>query len=270
MRALRSGAAALLLFTGGLACAAVMPPDEAALKSAQKPFPHKEWDALLKKYVDGKGRVDYGRLQADAADVQKLEQLYAAVAATSPKTHPELYPSKGAKLAYYLNAYNVLVWKNVLHRIPKLTNVDKEKVSFFYSTDFIVGGEKHNLVDLENKLIRPMFNDARVHMALNCASGGCPQLPPEAFTPDKVDAQLSREARKFVNEERNVRYDADKKTVYLSHIFDWYKGDFGKEPAKVLDWINHYRDADKKLPTDVKLEYVDYDWTLNDVKLLKR
>ena len=60
------------------------------------------------------------------------------------------------------------------------------------------------------------------------------------------------------------------KKLKLSHIFDWYKEDFGKEPAKVIDWINHYRAADAKLPTDAKIEYVDYDWTLNDVGLLKR
>ena len=105
-------------------------------------------------------------------------------------------------------------------------------------------------------------------MALNCASGGCPQLPNYAFTPAKVDEQLSAEARKFCNEKRNVDFDAATKEVKLSHIFDWYKEDFGKEPAKVLEWINNYRTD--KIPTDAKLKYVDYDWTLNDVSILKR
>jgi hypothetical protein len=93
-------------------------------------------------------------------------------------------------------------------------------------------------------------------------------LPPEAFTPAKVDEQLSREAKRFCNEKRNVDFDGATKKLKLSHIFDWYKEDFGKEPAKVIAWINQYRSD--KLPTDAKIEYADYDWTLNDQHLLNR
>jgi hypothetical protein len=109
-----------------------------------------------------------------------------------------------------------------------------------------------------------------VHFALNCASGGCPQLPPYAFTPKALDEQLNREARKFVSEKRNVDLDGPGRRLKLSHIFDWYKEDFGKADDKVIAWINNFRAADAKLPTDVKIDYVDYDWTLNDVNLLKR
>jgi hypothetical protein len=256
------------------ACASTLvKPEEAALASAPAPFPYTEWNALLAKYVDDQGRVDYGRLKGTPEDLARFERVFAAVAASSPKKTPAKYPTKEARLAYYLDAYNVLVWKNVLGRIgpgSKFTNVDKEKISFFYSTEFLVGDDKLNLLDLENKIIRPTFKDGRVHMALNCASGGCPMLPREAFTPDKVDQQLSREARKFVNEPRNVSFDAATKRLRLSHIFDWYKEDFGKEPAKVIDWINHYRDPASQIPSDAKIEYVDYDWTLNDVRLLRR
>ena len=246
-----------------VACAATVRPDAAAVAAAPVPFPWAQWDALLKKYVDGKGRVDY-----NAIDRGAFEKVFAAVAASSPKKNPDKYPSKDAQKAYYINAYNVLVWKNVLNRLPKLKNVDSEKVSFFYFTKFIVGGDDINLYDLENKIVRPQFKDARMHFALNCASGGCPMLPAEAFTPEKVDAQLSREAKKFCNEKRNVDFDAATKKLKLSHIFDWYKDDFGKDPSKVIAWINQYR-ADK-LPTDAKIEYVDYDWTLNDQHILNR
>jgi hypothetical protein len=255
----------VVLATSSPCLAGTIKPDAAAVAAAPVPFPYAEWDALLKKYVDGKGRVDY-----NAIDKAAFDKVFAAVAASSPKKTPAQYPTQNAQKAFYLDAYNVLVWKNVLARLPKLKNVDSDKVSFFYFTKFIVGGDDINLYDLENKIVRPQFKDARVHFALNCASGGCPQLPREAFTPDKVDAQLSREARKFCNETRNVEFDAATKKLKLSHIFDWYKDDFGKEPAKVIAWINQYRAADAKLPTDAKIEYVDYDWTLNDVHILNR
>ncbi len=240
-----------------------------AIASAEA-FPYEEWNGLLKKYVDGKGRVDYNALKGNADDVAKLEKLQNAVASLGPTKNPAAYKTKWDKLAFYIDAYNISVWKNVLGRLPKLTNVDKEKISFFFSTKFSVDGKAINLRDLEGDIIRPQFKDGRVHMALNCASGGCPQLPNYAFTPAKLDEQLSAEARKFVNEPRNVSFDPATKELKLSHIFDWYKEDFGKEPAKVIEWINNYREGSAKLPPDAKIKYVDYDWTLNDVNLLKR
>jgi hypothetical protein len=249
--------------------ATVVKPDEAMLRAAPAAFPFETWNELTAKYVDDKGRVDYGKLKAND-DMKKLEQLFAAVAGTGPRIHPEQFKTKAAKEAYYIDAYNILVWKDVLMRFPKLSNVDKEKASFFFFTKFVVDGKEINLKDLEGEVIRPTFKDPRVHMALNCASGGCPMLPNYAFVPGKIEEQLEAEVRKFVAEPRNVSFDATTKELKLSHIFDWYKEDFGKQPAKVIGWINRYRATDAQLPPDAKIKYVDYDWTLNDVNLLKR
>jgi hypothetical protein len=259
-----------LLFVSS-AHANVIKADDAALKAAPAAFPFDDWDALTQKYVDDKGRVDYNALKGNAEDSQKLEKVFAAVAATGPKSHPDSYKTKNAQKAFYLDAYNICVWKNVLGRLgPKFNNVDKEKVSFFFFTKFVVDGKEINLKDLEGDVVRPTFKDGRVHMALNCASGGCPMLPRHAFTPAKIDEQLSNEAKKFANEKRNVDYDKATNKVKLSHIFDWYKEDFGKEPAKVIDWINHYRSDAERIAPDAKIEYVDYDWTLNDQHILQR
>jgi hypothetical protein len=256
----------LALLLAATACAGTIKPQG----QGAVPFPFEEWDALLQKYVDGQGRVDYGRLQSDSADMAKLEHVFATVAPSSPASQPDRYPTRQAKEAYYLDAYNVCVWKNVLTRLPKLKNVDSVKASFFYFTKFDIGGKTMNLVDLEKDVVRKQFKDGRVHFALNCASGGCPQLPPHAFMPKTLDAQLDAEARKFVSEKRNVDFEPATRKLKLSHIFDWYKEDFGKDPDKVIAWINHYRAPGAQLPTDAKIEYVDYDWTLNDVHLLKR
>jgi hypothetical protein len=221
-------------------------------------FPVAEWDALLQKYVDDHGRVEYARVKDDA----RLDAVVAQVAAA----RPEQYSNRAAKMAFYLNAYNICVWKNVVSRLPGLKNVDAVKDSFFYATRFSIGGKEMNLADLESKLIRPTFQDPRVHFALNCASAGCPELPRHAFTAEGLDGQLDRETRKFVAEARNVALDG--KRLTLSHIFDWYKDDFGGAPQKVIGWINRYRAAGAQLPLDAKIEYVEYDWTLNDSALL--
>jgi Protein of unknown function, DUF547 len=235
--------------------AGAVKPTEEAMKQAGDKFDYGAWDRLLKKYVDGKGRVDYARLRATAADVKDLERLYAQVATAKIDT----MSSKQAKEAFLIDAYNVIVWKNVVDNQPKQVN---ESLYKFFRRDYIVGGKELDLDDLEKKWIRPEFKDPRVHMALNCASGGCPMLPPEAFEPDKLNAQLDREAKKFCNEPRNVKYDPTTKRVTLSRIFDWYADDFEK---KQVAWINKYR-ADK-IPEDAKIEFVDYDWHLNDPSL---
>src|SRR5262245_51718615 len=77
-------------------------------------FPFAAYDALLKKYVDDQGRVDYAALKRQ--DAAAVERLYASLAATGPDKTPALYQGRDAALAYYLCAYNVLVWLNLLDR----------------------------------------------------------------------------------------------------------------------------------------------------------
>lgn len=236
---------AALLLAATARADAVRPADDVAKEAGAK-FDYALWDQLLRRYVDDQGRVDYARLRATPDDRRALEKLYAQVAAN--KTGGE---------AFYIDAYNVIVWKNVVDNQPKAVN---EGMYRFFRRDYLVAGSVMDLDTLEKKLIRPTFKDARVHMALNCASGGCPMLASEAFTPDKLQPQLEREARKFCNEPRNVSWDPATRTVKLSKIFDWYDQDF--DDKRVIAWINRYRTD--KIPEDAKKEFVDYDWRLND------
>jgi len=265
--ALAVSAFGALIGVGTLARSEVLAPRLAAPNPAAA-FPFAEYDALLKKYVDEQGRVDYSGLKQK--DAESVEKLYAVVAATGPDKTPNLYKGKDAALAYYLSAYNVLVWKNVIDHLPNLKRVDENGYSFFKSPSYQVNGKELPLDDLEKKVIRPLFKDGRVHFALNCASGGCPKLPREAFTPEKVQSQLDREAKRFCGEPRNVGYDAAAKKVKLSMIFKWYQDDFGGSEAAVLAYINKYRPEGKQIPADTKIDYVDYDWRMNNKSLPDR
>lgn len=259
---------ALFLSTALVASAAYAGTLAPRLAAPAGAFPFADYDALLKKYVDDQGRVDYNAIKTSEADT--VEKLYAIVSATGPDKTPDLYKGKNAALAYYLSAYNLLVWKNVIDGIPKLKRVDQGLYSFFRNPEFQVNGAEVDLDDLEKKVIRPRFKDGRIHFALNCASGGCPKLPRDAFTPDKVQAQLDTESKRFCNEKRNVDFDAATKTLKLSMIFKWYKDDFGGSSMSVIDFINKYRAADAKIPPDAKIDYIDYDWRMNDKSLPNR
>lgn len=239
----------------------------AAQQNLATPFAFSEHDRLLRTYTDAQGRVDYDGLRANPKDVEALDRLVQSLATTGPDKTPELYPNKQHALAYYLSAYNLLVWKNVIDQHTK--RVDQNGFAFFKKPEYRLDGKLFSLDDLEKKLIRPRFDDARVHFALNCASGGCPRLPREAFVPERVNQQLAREASRFIGEKRNVDYDAARKRVKLSMIFKWYKEDF-EDGEGLIGYINQYRPADNPLPPDVIIEYVEYDWRLNDRTLPPR
>ncbi|TAK30143.1 MAG: DUF547 domain-containing protein [Myxococcaceae bacterium] len=231
-------------------------------------FPLSEYDRLLHRFVDsdGLGRVDYRGLRRDRA---ALDRVLAFVAQAGPSARPELYPSENHRKAFFIAAYNASVWRNVIDRAP-LSDIGAVRLSFFYSTRYVIDGAEINLKDLEDQRVRAAFHDARVHFALNCASAGCPRLPNEAFAPERLDAQLDREARRFCNEPRNVRVDPAARRVVLSQIFNWYEQDFvetersrGQADGDRITFINRYRAEGDQIPRSFAVEFVDYDWTIN-------
>lgn len=238
-------------------------------------FPFEIWDRVVKAYVDDRGKVDYQALAQNRAD---LDLYLAYINAYSPSKNPEMFPTRQDQEAYYINAYNAFVFQNVLDKYPKIAetkNIYKIIKPFFYETIFVYGGERNNLFDLENELIRPEFKDPRIHFALNCASESCPRLPNEAFTGAQLEAQLDREAREFMDDTRNVRVDGT--TLFLSEIFKFYTEDFVNHEktnggtatstsAALVSYINRYR-AEKLPATGLIVKFIPYNWTPNDQKL---
>ena len=175
---------------------------------------------------------------------ESLERFYARAAAFSPDSHPELFPSEAERLAYWINVYNAGVLKLVVTyypvssvkqvRPPLLLFFLPDLSGFFYFRKLIFGGAKTNLYDLEHDIVRGRFAEPRIHFALNCASRGCPRLPRTAFHPETLDDELSREARRFFGETRNLRIDHAGQKVLLSQILEWYESDF-------TDWLREQR-----------------------------
>jgi len=234
-------------------------------------FTHDSWTGVLEKYVDDQGLVDYAGLSADRA---ALDQYVDAIGDISPENRPELFPTTEDQLAYWINAYNALVFRGVLARGPEEESVWKGMVpglGFFGLRKYTVGGRVMNLKSLEDDLIREPFNDPRIHAALNCASIGCPRLPRQAFSPATLEADLDAAMAEFVADHRNVSVDHDKKTVTLSKIFDWFEEDFIRYEAEVednweptiLDFINRFRGADDTVPVDYRMKFRPYDKRIN-------
>ncbi|MEP6802649.1 MAG: DUF547 domain-containing protein [Acidobacteriota bacterium] len=214
------------------------------------------WARVLSKSVDETGRIDFAGIAKDRED---LDAYVAWIGRVSPANTPASFPTKESKLAYYLNAYNALAMYNVIESgQPK--NLNAVKVRFFYRNKLSLGGEKMSLYDLENKIVRPM-GDPRVHFALNCMVRGCPRLPREPFRADQLEMELEATAQYFLNESRNVQMAADTQTVRFSQILQFYTEDFLKKSPSLVAYANRYREA--KIPEGAKVEFIPYDWTLN-------
>jgi hypothetical protein len=236
-------------------CAAV--PRPASTTESAGPPPYDAWASVLEKYVDAEGRVDFAGVSRDRTD---LDRFVAYVYDAGPNNQPQHFGTAEHVLAFHLNAYNALAMHNVIEAGIPDTLAGLNKVGFFYLRKVRVGGEAISLYDYENKVIRAL-GDARVHVALNCMSVGCPRLPREPFLPEQLDAQLDREADRFFNESRNVAVDDATQTVKVSEILKFYTGDFLAEAPSLVAYVNRYRRA--QVPEHYKVDFIPYDWTIN-------
>lgn len=243
--------AALLL----VSCASVPRPTGAPAPIGAPPYA--VWERVLDKFVDSEGRINFA---AAAKDRQDLDRFVAYVYDVGPNNQPQLFPTPDHVLAYHLNAYNALAMHKVIETGIPQTLAGTKKVGFFYLGKVQVGGVPISLYDYENKVIRAL-DETRVHVALNCMSVGCPRLPREPFLPEKLDAQLDREARLFFNEERNVSQDDGKKTLRLSEILKFYTADFLAKAPSLAAYVNRYRRS--PVSESATVEFIPYDWTIN-------
>ncbi|MDF1660461.1 MAG: DUF547 domain-containing protein [Planctomycetota bacterium] len=239
-----------------------------------KTFSHELWNQVLTKYCKG-GFVDYEALKTDR---KALDNYLELLSKYNPKKTPDYFKTREEKLAYWMNAYNALVFQNVTNRYAADFNVLAVQKNFFYQDTFNLGGDRYNLYDIENKIVREEYKDPRIHFALNCASFSCPRLPEYAFTAKDLEKQLEAETKKFLNELRNCEIDAKKGVVTVSKLFEWYQKDFLDWPdfpavktassteAKIVAYINHYRAAKDKIPARSDgwtVEFREYNWKLN-------
>jgi len=210
-----------------------------------------EVNDIMRHYVEGES-FNYAKLQKDPT---KFLNIMAQVDQADTSSL-----SNETKKAFYLNAYNLTVIKSVLLEYP--IGSTNEIPGFFKSTKHIIAGEEMTLDYLENGIIRPQCEDARIHFALNCGAIGCPPIINEAYFPDRLDEQLDRQTMQMIDKKGFIQFDNEKRSLLLNQIFDWYEEDFGNSDREIIDYLNHYRT--EKIPNDYKLKYYPYDWTLNE------
>ncbi len=207
-------------------------------------------DAFLAKNISD-GRVDYKGIKQKPQELNNLLELIA-------KYDLEKQPANTQK-AFWINAYNILVIKGIINHFPVKSPMDIK--GFFDTEKRSAAGRQITLNDIENKMIRPVYNDARIHFVLVCAAIGCPQIVNFAYMPEKLDAQLEKQTRMAMNDPQFIRVNTAEKKLDVSEIFKWYKEDFAVDGNSIRDYVNQYRD--QKVPADYAFGFYTYDWNLN-------
>jgi len=270
-----------------LACdaAARVPTSVPSTASAQDPVPapapvpapifdviHEPWNAILARRVSG-GDFEYAGLLKERAP---LDAYIKSLEGVQLDAFAKL--SRAEQFAFWVNAYNAYTVKRVLDDYPvkSIRDLGDEKLSV-WDRDLVPLGAlsptldkpKLTLNDIENKILRPTFQDARLHAAINCASKGCPPLRAEAFTGAKLDTQLDEQVKAWLADPSRNRFDAKKKRAEISKVFEWFAEDFQKEAGSAAVWIARFRPSDKawliarEKPT---ISFLEYDWALNEAK----
>lgn len=241
--------------------------------------------AALRRYVNERGLVDYRGLKANRSE---LDTFSASLASVLP---PELDSwSEPQEIAFWINAYNALTLEAIIRNYPirssflRSTIYPKNSIrqipGVWDKLRFAVAGREMTLDEIEHATLRAKFNEPRIHVALVCAALSCPPLRNEPYTGEQLDHQLNDQARTFLASPQGLRIDRKAGKVHLSSIFKWFGGDFvkkygtaetvaGKSDSEraVLNFVSRYvSDADREflLSGAYKIEYLEYDWTLNE------
>jgi hypothetical protein len=227
---------------------------------------HAMFERLLSRYVvdDDAGVVRFAYARVAPEHRAVLRAYLAALSSTPITRHP-----RAEQLAYWINLYNAVTIDVVLSHYPVRSILDIDISPGLFARGpwgkklVTVEGEALSLNDIEHRILRPIWHDARIHYGVNCASIGCPNLQRTAFTAATADRLLDEGAAAYVNHRRGAH--SGNGGLVVSKIYDWYQEDFGGSERGVIAHLRRYADA-RLAPSlaATRIERYEYDWALND------
>jgi len=184
--------------------------------------------------------------------------------------------------AVFNNAYNALAMGFLIREpclrnstscipMPGLYNCSGNDGGIWDKIAGVIAGRNWTLNRVELFLRQPIpfAEDPNVHASIVCASVSCPNVRPEAFRPEKVQAQMQDQMRIMVaNQLKGFSLDKEKKTVTMSMIFSWFAVDFVQTTKSVLSYLLPYLDTDtaqfvQANMDSLQVKYWPYDWNVN-------
>ena len=231
--------------------------DEYTKASFPTGIDHSPWNEILQKYVDEKGLVDYKGLKANSEDYDKLNNYLDQYRKTGSK-------AEGKELAAAAtNAYNAYAIRSIIKNYPTESIKDIDDV--FTSDAHPVGDQKISLDDIEKGNLVPEYGPLS-HSIVVCCAVSCPPLQKEAYTAENIDELAKKATSEWLARKDLNNFEKENDEIHVSKIFKWYEGDF-EQKGGVKSFIKTY--APEKFSGKIdkaELEYLDYDWKLNEQK----
>ncbi len=271
-------------------CSAAEPndPEPNTVKLDETTSFHAKCAGILKEFVDDKGMVDYKGLRRKRLELRALLNQFGSLDPNEYKSWP-----KEDKIAFWINTYNLQKLKVVTDNYPiepssrvltiywgpsSIRHIEQKIARY----KFLVMDEEFTFAGLEKRFFRGEFDDPRVFFALSSACVSSPPLRNEPYYGRRLNEQLDDQTRRFLTGPLALRIDRDKRKVYLSALFQL--SSYGKEfvekfaidrkfkdhpPATraVLNFISSYvskQDVSFLEVGSYTIEYMTYDWTIND------
>jgi hypothetical protein len=222
---------------------------------------------LLGHYLTPELLVDYRAWKASTEDRQALRDWLAAQA----RVQVGLLPPDGQK-AFWINLYNAATIELILRHYPLKSILRIGLIpGNAWKREFIrADGKLLSLDAIEHDILRPRFQDPRIHFAINCASASCPQLQREAYSGLGLDEQLDRVTRSYLDSPTGLSHEVRGSELVLrvSKIFDWFREDFEDRPGGVIGFLGMYAPPEtasliRRYLGRVDVRYSKYDWSLN-------
>jgi hypothetical protein len=243
---------------------------------------HQLWDAFLHRHRRALQDYDYAAIQADLPALEryvlKLEQI-------DPRSY-----SNSEQKAFWLNAYLAAELRLFLQRYPVSSVQDiqpgiwhwlglmQEKLSL--SSPVLdafkpgpwkipvlhIAGRHVSLSHIQHRILRPLFNDPRIHFVIHPFARSGSDFPLQAFAADRVEKQLHQAAVHFINRGDTVRQIGNTNEYQLNRIWHWYRLDFGGSEASVMRILMRYSQRRQRAQLAQAKGSFDYyfDWRLND------
>lgn len=219
---------------------------------------HELWAIFLEQYLVSPHPSGINRVRYDAvngAGRALLDRYIATLASISPSTL-----NRSEQLPYWINLYNALTVRLILDNLPidSIRDIDDPWNGSIVTID----GYSLTLNDIEHRIIRPIWDDNRIHYLVNCASIGCPDLQPEPLTAANYDRLADRAAREYLSHPRGIRFERNH--LVLSSLFNWYIDDFGGDRDSLIRHLSEYASpetARRLREYSGRIRY-EYDWSL--------
>lgn len=230
---------------------------------------HSPWGLILESRVVS-GADSINRVQYEEINSTEKAILRKYLTDLQQVTVSEL--TREQQRAYWINLYNAGTVQVVLDHYPVASILDIDISPGWFSNGpwdkklFKIEGREVSLNDIEHRILRPIWRDPRIHYALNCASIGCPNLQPVAFTVENTERLLEQAAEAYVSHPRGARV-VDGKLV-VSSIYHWFMSDFGGNDQGVIQHLRSHADASlsRQLQAVEKISSHQYDWSINAAK----